>query len=320
MTVGAAQLLQAAERRAHLLAEGNTFYRLLHTTESGGELSLDRVGGAGVLSLYRELSPQAERALLEDWAPALRRLELSGLYIKRRPPVASHSANVEREHLSPPLPVWGEHTPEVTALENGAAFLMRPGADLSVGLFADARTMRGWVRQNSGDRRVLNLFSYTCGFGVAALQGGAETVKNVDLSSKVLRWGQENTLLNGFAAPNTDFLQGEAFEWLRRLQRRGDRFDLIVLDPPSFARFGGKRWQAATGYAALVAAAVGVLDEGGLLLSMTNHSKLSLFQHAEHVRSGAAEVGVELTRLEQVAVGDDFPAATHLKAVAWRRR
>ena len=93
----------------------------------------------------------------------------------------------------------------MTALEAGVPFLIRPGGDLSTGLFTDARPLRAWVRaQVPEGGRVLNTFAYTCGFGLSAALGGAGDVKNVDLSRKVLAWGQENYALSGLAAPDTD--------------------------------------------------------------------------------------------------------------------
>ena len=169
-------------RRAGLAAQGTTFYRAAHTTETGGRYALDVAGDAGVLSLYADLSPAQEAALAEDCAQVG---ELRSVYLKRRPPEARHLANVAREWLSPPGPVWGEPQPEVTVLEAGVPYLIRPGADLSLGLFSDARPARAWVRANAPER-VLNTFAYTCGFGLSAALGGAGVVKNVDLSRKVL--------------------------------------------------------------------------------------------------------------------------------------
>ncbi|QFP77528.1 class I SAM-dependent rRNA methyltransferase [Deinococcus sp. AJ005] len=300
-------------RRAHLPAQGTTFYRGIHTTETAGEFSLDVAGDTGVLSLYADLSPQKEAELAEACGKAA---GLAGIYLKRRPPEARHAANVERDWLSPPDPIWGEAQGEVTALENGVPFLIRPGADLSIGLFADARPARGWVRQQA-PARVLNAFAYTCGFGVNASLGGAEAVKNVDLSRKVLAWGQENYALSGVSAPEEDFLYGDVFDWFRRLERRGETFDLVILDPPSFARGKAGIWRAERDYGRLAALAAAVTAPGGQIMTLLNHASVSLASFERMVRLGLEETGRRSRAAESLGAGEDFPGATHLKAVVW---
>ncbi|WP_027460379.1 class I SAM-dependent rRNA methyltransferase [Deinococcus murrayi] len=302
-------------RRAHLPAGSTTLYRAAHTTETGGLFALDLAGDAAVLSLYADLSAEEEGAL----AAACGALPgVAGVYLKRRPVEARHAANVAREHLAPPAPVWGEARPEVTALEGGVPFLIRPGGDLSIGLFPDARPLRAWVRaQVPPGGRVLNTFAYTCGFGLSAALGGAGVVKNVDLSRKVLAWGQENYALSGLAAPDTDFLYGDVFEWLGRLRKRGDRFDLVVLDPPSFARGKAGVWRAERDYGRLAALAAQVTALGGRVLAVTNHAGLSPAAFERMVAAGLAGAGRRGQLLTRLGTGEDYPGAGHLKAGVW---
>lgn len=299
--------------RAHLPAQGTTFYRGVHTTETGGQFALDLAGDAGVLSLYADLSPAEEMTLAGACAAAAR---LASVYLKRRPPEARHAANVVRGWLSPPDPVWGEARSEVTVLEHGVPFLLRPGSDLSIGLFADARPARQWVRRHA-PARVLNAFAYTCGFGLSAALGGAATVKNVDLSRKVLAWGQENYALSGLGAPDEDFLYGDVFDWFRRLARRGDTFDLVVLDPPGFARGKAGIWRAERDYARLAALAAAVTAPGGQILTLLNHAGVSAANLDRMVRLGLEESGRPCRPAERLSAGEDFPEATHLKGAVW---
>lgn len=301
-----------AAGRSHLPAEGTTLYRLAHTTETGGLYTLDRAGDVGILSLYADFEPEQERRLAEVWADAA---TLGTVYLKRRPQEARHAANVQREWLSPPEPLLGEARPELTALEDGVPYLIRPGSDLSTGLFTDARPARRWVRQNvAAGTRVLNTFAYTCGFGLNAALAGAGVVKNLDLSRKVLAWGQENYALSGLAAPETDFIYGDVFDWLTRLARRPERFDLVVLDPPSFARGPSGVWRSERDYAALAAQAARLLAPGGRLLAMNNHAGVSGAAFAAMLRSGVPVLQTEQT----FGAGDDYPGATHLKVTVGR--
>lgn len=301
-------------RRAHLPAEGTTVYRAAHTTETDGLFALDVAGGTGVLSLYDTLAAEQELELARACAEAGK---LTGIYVKRRPVEAKHAANTERDYLSPPDPIWGEAAPEITALENGVPFLIRPGADLSIGLFTDARPARQWVRQHA-PARVLNTFAYTCGFGLNAALGGADTVKNVDLSRKVLSWGQDNYALSGLSAPDTDFLYGDVFEWLHRLHKRGDHFDLVILDPPSFARSRNGTWRAEKDYAKLAAQAAAVTAPGGRILALLNHAGVSPAAFERMFQRGLDNVQRGGRMAERLGPGDDYPQATHLKVQVWQ--
>ena len=113
------------------------------------------------------------------------------------------------------------------------------------------REGRARVRAWAAGRRVLNTFAYTCGFGVAATAGGATRVLNLDLSKSVLEWGQANYRANGFEPDPHDFVFGDVFDWLARLAKRGDRFDLVILDPPGFSRTKSRAFSAARDYGEL---------------------------------------------------------------------
>ncbi len=290
-------------------------FRAAHTTETGGLFAVDLAGDAAVLSLYADLS-SGEEARLAEACGALP--GVASVYLKRRPVEARHMANVAREWLSPPEPVWGAAQPEVVALENGVPFLLRPGADLSTGLFTDARPLRAWVRNHAAvGGRVLNSFAYTSGFGLNAALGGAAVVKNVDLSRKVLAWGQQNYALSGLPAPGADFLYGDVFEWLGRLRRRGDEFDLVILDPPSFARSKAGVWRAERDYGRLAGLAADVTAPGGRLLAMTNHAGVTTQAFERMVAAGLTEAGRRGRVTERLGPGEDYPGATHLKAHVW---
>ncbi|MFC4637235.1 class I SAM-dependent methyltransferase [Deinococcus hohokamensis] len=307
------QLRSLLARRAHLGAQGTTIYRAAHTTETGGSFTLDLAGDAGILSLYASLRPEEERALAAACGEAA---GLGAVYLKRRPVEARHEANVAREWLSPPEPVWGAARAEVTALEGGVPFVIRPGADLSTGLFTDARPARAYVR-DTAPARVLNTFAYTCGFGLMARLGGAEVVKNVDLSRKVLAWGQENYALSALSAPETDFLYGDVFEWLVRLRKRQEPFDLVILDPPSFARGRSGVWRSEKDYARLSALAASVTAPGGRVLALLNHAGVSEAALERMVAAGLAQAG-RAGRLDRhLAAGEDYPGARHLKVQVW---
>ena len=201
--------------------------------------TVDVFGDVAILSTYAEV----------DVPALLQSISQPTVYLKKRP---REARTVDQEDAAPPVPVRGPPVDVLVAEENGLKFEIRPGNGLSVGLYLDAGGARGWVREHAGGLTVLNLFAYTCGFSVAARAGGATRVLNIDRSRKVLDWGERNHLLNGLRVERRDFLAGDAFEWVPRLAKKGEAFDLVVLDPPSFATSAKSRFSAARDYAGLV--------------------------------------------------------------------
>jgi len=155
-------------------------------------------------------------------------------------------------------------------LESGLEFEIDFRAGYSPGLFLDQRINRNKLRGLARDRTLLNTFSYTCAFGVAAAIGGASTV-NLDLSRHYLDWGKRNYEINRISLDNHDFIYGDVFDWLGRFQRRGRKFDLIILDPPTFSRDRkSKVFRIQDDYGNLAILAANCLNREGLLFCSTN--------------------------------------------------
>lgn len=261
-------LKDSLERVRARLDADTTCFRLL---DSEG-VTIDVFGAVAVLSFYRLAEPHESERI----AAALTALDgLETVYVKHRPKEARKLANDASAALAPSTPLAGLPIDQLLVREAGLKFEIRPSNGLSVGLYLDARDARRWVRGEARGRRVLNLFAYTCGFGVAAQAGGAARAVNVDASRKVLDWGEANLQHNGRAAQRYDFIAGDAFEWLSRFAKKGEQFELIVLDPPGFATTSQSRFSAARDYHQLVRAAAEVLAPKGLLLSMCNVEALS---------------------------------------------
>lgn len=122
---------------------------------------------------------------------------------------------------------------EYIVRENGLRFLIKPADYLDVGLFLDHRNTRKMVQDEAAGKQVLNLFAYTGSFSVYAAAGGAAGSLTIDMSNTYLQWADRNMTLNGFEGQEHRFLQADVLQWLR--QPTGERFDLIVLDPPTFS-------------------------------------------------------------------------------------
>ncbi len=298
---------KAAAGRAPLAATpGLTCYRLLNAEGDGVPgVTADLFGDVVVLSLYEALDEAREAAILEAameaWSPR-------AVYLKRRPREARVVANTARAEVSPESPSSGQSVASVEVLEHGVRYDIRPAAGLSVGLFLDMREARGWVASHARGRTVLNTFSYTCGFSVAARAGGAARVLNLDASRRVLDWGEHNHTLNALPVDRRDFVAGDVFEWLGRLGKKGETFDLVILDPPSFATTARSRFSAGKDYPRLVTDACRVLAPGGTLLACCNLSGLTAARFAQSVDEGLAAAGRRVKDRTRLQAGPDFPA------------
>jgi 23S rRNA (cytosine1962-C5)-methyltransferase len=300
--------LEDARFRRDALAQRQDLnaYRLVNADADGlPGMTLDLFETTLVLSLYVELEAKDEMGLVELIADVL---QPRAVYLKRRPREARHAANMEREYLAPEHSVWGKSTPEVHVLEDGRCNLIRPGGDLSVGLFLDMRPMRTWLETKTKNKKVLNAFSYTCGFGLASSLGSATRTVNLDLSRRALDWGEENYRLNHLEPERQDFISGDVFDWLGRMQRWSDRFDLVILDPPSFAKSRLKRFSVSAHYNELVALAAPVIAPGGTLLACCNHAGLSRSSFLRLIETGLRDARRKVVGVTSLGADPlDFP-------------
>jgi 23S rRNA (cytosine1962-C5)-methyltransferase len=146
-------------------------------------------------------------------------------------------------------------------------------------------------REMSGESlRFLNLFSYTCSFSVHARLGGAAVATNADISGKILDKGRENYALNGLDLRPGEFFRGNAIEYVHWAQKKGLRFDGIVLDPPSFARFKGFNFNVREHLMPLVADCATLLNPGGFFMVSSNYSEFNLSAFARDVLAAVSSV------------------------------
>jgi 23S rRNA (cytosine1962-C5)-methyltransferase len=194
--------------------------------------------------------------------------------------------------------------------ENGLTFLINFGEGLATGIFLDQReNRRRLLAMPLNGKTVLNVFAYTCAFSVAAAKAGAVTT-SVDLSKTYLEWGKDNFRANDLDPAAHDFVFGDAFSWLKRFAKRGQRWDFVIVDPPTFSTTKqGRAFQAARDYEDLAALAISVVASGGCLLASTNQRTLEAEQFEKCVKNAARRCGRAIASLEFETLPFDFRVA-----------
>lgn len=305
------------------LVQGTTGYRLLHGEADGlPGVVADLYDRWVVLKLYSAgLTPHRGR-IVEALREALGG-ELAGVYGRDEIP-----HDEEDEGSAPEGRVlWGEEPPELIAIdEHGMKMLVDVRHGQKTGTFLDQRENRLLVRGLArGRAEALNCFSYTGGFSVAAALGGARHVVSVDVDKDAIALARDNFRQNGLDPADHAFAAEDAFELLARYKREGRRFDLVVCDPPAFAKSQKAVEAALAGYASLNRAALAVLAPGGLLVTASCSARVSADQFYDAVREAAFKARVDLQLVEERRQPPDHPVSPqfregrYLKLLVYRR-
>jgi 23S rRNA (cytosine1962-C5)-methyltransferase len=205
----------------------------------------------------------------------------------------------------------GDAPPEtLIASENGVRYHVDVRNGHKTGFYVDQRDNRALVQQLSKDRDVLNCFCYTGGFSLAALKGGAKRVVSIDSSGEALALAQQNVTANGFDPARTTWLDADAFKTLRRLYDEGERFDLIVLDPPKFAPSREHVDRAARAYKDINLTGLKLLRPGGLLFTYSCSGAIDAELFQKIVAGAAADARVDARILRRLGAGIDHPLLT----------
>jgi len=282
-------LEKALKRRSALVRPGRSeAFRAFGGAADGIDgVFLDVYGVGAVLNVYEGraprwfLGPEQAKAALDG----LSKVGVQAVYLK---PFAKDRSKLGGELsavVTDPTPAAGVPLPESIVIQEGGCGLeVRLFDGLSTGLFLDQRGNRAWVAEGVARRgkgggvpAVLNTFAYTCAFSVAAAKAGAVTT-SVDVSGRYLEWGKRNFALNGLDAGGHRFAKMDTFEFLAYAHRKSLRYDLIILDPPSFASGSKKKgirpWSSTADYARLVGDAAMVLNPKGVIFASTNTQEL----------------------------------------------
>lgn len=346
-----ARLAQAVERRRGLFDERTTGHRWINGESEGWPgLVLDRYDATLVLKLYTaawlprlgklsalvwaQLKP--ERIILRVSRNVGRLLDPGSTSNARPRRRAGAAASMDPTSGSLPAPAAADRPrdgevllgppPEgpVTFLETGLRFEADVLRGQKTGFFLDQRDNRRNVESLAGGRRVLNAFSFSGGFSLYAARGGAASVTDLDISAHALAGARRNFALNGsnpaIAHCAHECAQADALDWLRAGRRR--QFDLIVLDPPSFAKREAERPAAIRAYEKLAGLAIQRLARGGILVACSCSAHVTAAEFFAAVRRSAAGSKRPFDEMRTTSHAPDHPStfreADYLKAIYLR--
>ena len=220
--------------------------------------------------------------------------------------------------LEEPAVVAGAVPTQVTVRENNVLFEVDPWSGQKTGLFLDQRDKREALRKYSRGKRVLNCFSYTGGFSVyAALSDSATQTVSVDISAPAIESAHQHFVLNGLDPDQHEFHTANVFDYLEGARQRGELFDVVVLDPPAFAKTQGARTQALKAYRRLNGLGMEVLRPGGILLSCSCSGSIGMDDVLGVLANSAQRLHRSVQLLESYTHGVDHPVHLAMPETAY---
>ena len=271
---------QAKEKRqAYYQDECTTAFRLFNQEGDGfGGFTIDLYGDYAVFSWYNSYVYQIRKVISEAFRQVFP--EVLGTYEKIR----FKGLDYESAH------VYGQEAPDFfTVLENGVLYQVFMNDGLMTGIFLDQHEVRGSLVDGLAmGKSLLNMFSYTAAFSVAAAMGGASQTTSVDLAKRSRELSQAHFQANGISKDDHRFIVMDVFEYFKYAKRKGLTYDVIVLDPPSFARNKKQTFSVAKDYHKLISQSLEILNPGGIIIASTNAANVSRQKFTEQIDKGFA--------------------------------
>ena len=271
---------QAKEKRsAYYQDDLTTAFRLFNQEGDGfGGLTVDLYGDYAVFSWYNSYVYQIRQTISEAFRQVFP--EVLGAYEKIR----FKGLDYESAH------VYGQEAPDFfTVLENGVLYQVFMNDGLMTGIFLDQHEVRGSLVDGLAmGKSLLNMFSYTAAFSVAAAMGGASLTTSVDLAKRSRELSQAHFQANGISTDDHRFIVMDVFEYFKYAKRKGLTYDVIVLDPPSFARNKKQTFSVAKDYHKLISQSLEILNPGGIIIASTNAANVSRQKFTEQIDKGFA--------------------------------
>lgn len=271
---------QAKEKRsAYYQDDLTTAFRLFNQEGDGfGGLTVDLYGDYAVFSWYNSYVYQIRQTISEAFRQVFP--EVLGAYEKIR----FKGLDYESAH------VYGQEAPDFfTVMENGILYQVFMNDGLMTGIFLDQHEVRGSLVDGLAmGKSLLNMFSYTAAFSVAAAMGGASHTTSVDLAKRSRELSEAHFQANGISTDDHRFVVMDVFEYFKYAKRKGLTYDVIVLDPPSFARNKKQTFSVVKDYHKLISQSLEILNPGGIIIASTNAANVSRQKFTEQIDKGFA--------------------------------
>ena len=267
------------KRSAYYQDDLTTAFRLFNQEGDGfGGLTVDLYGDYAVFSWYNSYVYQIRKVISEAFRQVFP--EVLGAYEKIR----FKGLDYESAH------VYGQEAPDFfTVLENGVLYQVFMNDGLMTGIFLDQHEVRGSLVDGLAmGKSLLNMFSYTAAFSVAATMGGASHTTSVDLAKRSRELSEAHFQANGISTDDHRFIVMDVFEYFKYAKRKGLTYDVIVLDPPSFARNKKQTFSVAKDYHKLISQSLEILNHGGIIIASTNAANVSRQKFTEQIDKGFA--------------------------------
>lgn len=267
------------KRNAYYQDDLTTAFRLFNQEGDGfGGLTVDLYGDYAVFSWYNSYVYQIRQTISEAFRQVFP--EVLGAYEKIR----FKGLDYESAH------VYGQEAPDFfTVLENGVLYQVFMNDGLMTGIFLDQHEVRGSLVDGLAmGKSLLNMFSYTAAFSVAAAMGGASQTTSVDLAKRSRELSQAHFQANGLSTDEHRFIVMDVFEYFKYAKRKNLTYDVIVLDPPSFARNKKQTFSVAKDYHKLISQSLEILNPGGIIIASTNAANVSRQKFTEQIDKGFA--------------------------------
>ena len=267
------------KRSAYYQDDLTTAFRLFNQEGDGfGGLTVDLYGDYAVFSWYNSYVYQIRQTISEAFRQVFP--EVLGTYEKIR----FKGLDYESAH------VYGQEAPDFfTVLENGVLYQVFMNDGLMTGIFLDQHEVRGSLVDGLAmGKSLLNMFSYTAAFSVAAAMGGASQTTSVDLAKRSRELSQAHFQANAISTDDHRFIVMDVFEYFKYAKRKGLTYDVIVLDPPSFARNKKQTFSVAKDYHKLISQSLEILNPEGIIIASTNAANVSRQKFTEQIDKGFA--------------------------------
>ncbi|MBM4761630.1 class I SAM-dependent rRNA methyltransferase [Bacillus sp. B15-48] len=313
------KLAEALERRAHFFQDSETTaFRVFNGEGDGiGGVTIEYFAGYYLFHWYSKGIYAFKEALVNA---LIELVDFKGIYEKKR-------FDTKGQYIEDDDFVTGERGEfPLTVKENGINFAVYLNESAMVGVFIDQRDVRKAIRDKYAEgKTVLNTFSYTGAFSVAAALGGARKTTSVDLANRSLEKTQEQFSLNEINYEDHAILVMDVFNYFKYAKKKGLKFDLVILDPPSFARSKKIVFSAEKDYKNLLKEAISITEESGVIVASTNASNFDMKKFKGFIKTAFKETECQYNIVDEFSLPEDFrvieefPQGNYLKVVVIKK-